>query len=540
MTDGISETIRRFQHAGETGQPALRHQCSQLFVSLDRDHHIRILLILDGSIPNVIEQCGAFGTQIESMLADSLDELETLIGSTGVDAELDAFVLLPGVDSTDSESLKGLLPIDQTQFRNNLADFPNTAPDFEALSDVDYATLSSLLFPKREWKRVELVRDQGRMARVERRATLDRLQNEVTSRINPGTTIIEGGPGSGKSLVLVARALWLSEAIENANVLLITWNRSLADALSSWLAKLSGPKQKFSGDNIQTLVFADVLSRHGVDLSLADPSDADHRCRDLLRRLPLEPQYDAILIDEAQDFGGVLIELVEQLVRPGRGGLTLSLDPSQNIRVRPAIDYSARRQPVQFERLNRSYRSTDVIQGFSDFFGCRPSRHFEIKENDDAEPVRLVWAENPHECVEMVVTEMARLISEVNLMPTEIMAVCFSTPGRRQLINALADRGFNTQTPGRLNAAAAAGIQVASPEVAKGHEASCVFVLGWDQADLMDTPEHACRRYVASSRAADILYLVYSSQKIPAEILQGTQVVKQLWPDDFQAVTTNQ
>lgn len=542
MSDGILETIALFQQNGETGQPTLRHACPQLFVALDHDHHVRVLLILDGPLEQVVEQIDSYDHPVESMLADSLDELEALIDSTGIQAELDAYVLLPDVDSESdgADSLGSLLPIDQIQFRGDLADFPAAPADFDPLSEDDFAALSNLFFPKREWKRVELVRDHGRLARHERRATLDRLQSEAANGLNAGTTVIEGGPGSGKSLVLVSRALWISGAIENAKILLVTWNRSLTDALSLWLMKLGGAQQTSVGGTVEALVLADVLSRHGVELSLSDPVDADHRCRDLLKQTTLDPQYDAILIDEAQDFGGVLIEWVEQLVRPNRGGLTLSLDPSQNIRVRPQIDYLARTQPVHFERLQRSYRSTAVIRHFSECFGCRKSEPLETEVEDDAEPVRLVWAESEDQCIAMIVAETARLIEDVGLLPSEIMAVCFSTPGRRKLIQALDDSGFSTSTPGRKNGAGLEAVLVASPEVAKGHEASCVFILDWDQDDLIETAEHACRRYVAASRAADVLYVVYSSQNVPAEILQGPEVVKQLWPDDFQPVATHQ
>jgi superfamily I DNA/RNA helicase len=269
-------------------------------------------------------------------------------------------------------------------------------------------------------------------------------------------------------------------------------------------------------------------------LSLSDPSDADHRCRDLLDRTTITPKYDAILVDEAQDFGGVLLELVGRLIRPNRGGLTLSLDTSQNIRTRPQIDYGAMTQPTKLIRLERSHRSTSAIKSFSECFGKRPSTGQSAEDADDVAPVQLVWAENGDECVNMIVGESVRLMTEAGLQASEIMAVCFSTPQRRQLTQMFAERGIATSTPGQEQSSNEGGISIASPEVAKGHEASCVFLLGWDQDALIDSPEHACRRYVASSRAADILYVVYSSQNVPSEILLGTNVVKKLWPDDFR------
>ena len=87
---------------------------------------------------------------------------------------------------------------------------------------------------KLEWQRVTLAMDEGRLIRHERRQELDRLQQQAAWGLGFETTIIEGGPGTGKSLVLISRALWLSNALLNSKILLLTWNRSLADALGAW------------------------------------------------------------------------------------------------------------------------------------------------------------------------------------------------------------------------------------------------------------------------------------------------------------------
>lgn len=532
MADILRETLKLLQGDGEAGQLPLRHSSDQLHVVLDASHHLRIFLI---------DPCDASDLDLkaaesyESVLADSLDELESLVNSAGVEVELDAFIVFPELQSNKAGNVSDILPIEQTIFKDQLGKFAKSKSEFQSLSKDSYGRLSALLFPKREWRKVQLVEDHGRLARHETRRELDHIQRKVCWGLNIGTTVIEGGAGTGKSLVLASRAIWLMKALQNPRILLLTWNKSLASAISLWLQRLARESPPSKG-SVKSMPFCDVLQENGIQLSLSDPTDADHRSREMLKSQMIKPMYDAILVDEAQDFGGELLKLVEHLVCDQRGGLTLALDSQQNIRFRPHIDFSSLPQPITRIQLDQSYRSTSAIRGFSEQFGCRRPRVSSEEVNGDVEPVRLVWAESQEDCLRMIVSETLRLIQDVGLQPHEIMVVCYSTPSQVRLRDLFAAHRIAVNRAGLEDAGK--GIRVASPEVAKGHEANCVFVVGWDEVsgELM-TKEQACRRYVASSRAADILYVLYSAQNVPEELLQGPRVAKQLWPDDFQTNT---
>jgi AAA domain len=518
------------------GQPPFRHKSDFLHVVLSQAHHLQIVFLLLGDLEQVVKQIAELEDSVESVLADSLDELEQLLGISHIQADFDAFVLLPDVDSSEAPTFTSSLPIDQTVFQEEIARFPGSRmADSQPLAKDVFQRLSDVLFPQREWRRSELVKDDGRFKRRERRNELDSQQKSAAWGLGYESTVIEGGPGSGKTLVLVSRALWLGEALFNAKILLLTWNRSLAEATAGWLRTLSPQNSSNGKASIESLVFADFLKRHDIELSLADPEDADFRCRELLRRKRFEARYDSVLVDEAQDFGDLMLGLVNQFVIPGRGGLSLSLDSSQNIRVRPLVDLQALPTPTKKVKLDRSYRSTSAIRIFSEAFSSRPNQTdtTDNEPDNECEKVRLVWAETEDGCLDMVVAESKRLVEQLELRPEEIMVVCFLAEQRNRLKGHFSAVGLQTSTPGRL----ANGIVITSPEVSKGHEASCVFVLGWDADDeQLANTEGACRRFVASSRAADILYVVYTSQRIPPKLLECSQAIKQLWPDDFERI----
>ena len=514
---------------GEIGQPRLRQSCDHLHVMLDRSAHLLVLFVVHGSASEVAEQLGRLQIPVESLLADSLDELEQLLESARIDAKLDAFVLLPDVEQVDARNLIDRLPIDQTLFSDAISDFPsNAVDDLEPLPAEAFERLRDLLFPKRQWKRVQLVRDEGRLARHERRIQLQKTWLDAGWGLSAGTTLIEGGPGSGKSLMLVSRAAWLANALSLGSILLVTWNRSLAAVLKHWLRKFA-----VSSTCIDVITLADFLKRHHIELDLADPADADARCKQLLERKSVTRCYDAILVDEAQDLGGILVELLKRFVIKDRGGFTLAMDSSQNVRCRPRIDRSQLPSPVELISLSECYRSTAAIQQFCyAFAGYKLPDSCGLPEEDD-EKVRLVWAENHDECIAMIVCEANRLLQDVGLRPEEILVVAFDGRLRRKAMHALEESGLTVTSPGKQ--AAQSAICVASPEVAKGHEASCVFVVGWDTAES-DSVSEASRRFVAASRAADILYVVYASQEIGGLVEKADSlVVKQLWPDDFDS-----
>jgi len=526
-----ASSLNLFQVDGELGQPRLRQSCEQLYVMLDRGSHLLILLVLRGSTEDVISQIRQLKLPVENLLADALDELEQMLDSAGLSVELDAFVLLPDVESSESEALRKLLPSGQTVFSEAIAEFPKSCVNIEEpLTGKNYDRLSSLLFPKREWKRVQLVRDEGRMARQEVRVELDKQLVQFGWGFNAATTIIDGGPGTGKSLLLSSRARWLAEALPDAKIALVTWNKSLAEALENWLTEIGADVSR-----VHVLSFAELLKRQNIELNLADPADADLRCRQLLQREKFTATFDAILVDEAQDLGGVLLELLQRLLKPNRGGLTIAMDSSQNVRNRPLIDRSKLSAPVETIRLTQCHRSTFCIRSFCQRLEGSNALPEPNAKNAMEEPVRLVWAESPEQCTAMIVSETRRLITDIGLQPHECMVVAFDGEQRRQLAKTFQEQGQQTSSPGRLETKGE-GIRIATPENAKGHEASCVFVVGWDSKDGGQEPHvRAARRYVAASRACDILYVVYTSQDaamIPGDSDSG--VLKQLWPDDFE------
>ncbi len=134
---------------------------------------------------------------------------------------------------------------------------------------------------------------------------LDRTQEQFAKRIPNGHYMVSGVPGSGKTVILLSRALYLLKENPEWQIKIVTYNRSLTHSLESRLNHLSQDID-FMGigqENISISTFHQVALETA---NIAVPQDAGNDFwKNELPKIALEgaqSTYDAILIDEYQDF----------------------------------------------------------------------------------------------------------------------------------------------------------------------------------------------------------------------------------------------
>lgn len=181
--------------------------------------------------------------------------------------------------------------------------------------------LRTTLFP--EIKIVKRDEDEG-SNKVDIKA-LDESQESFARRIPLGNYMVSGIPGSGKTVMLMARAVHLVKENPNWNVLILTYNKSLRKKLKSNLDKLARDinnnlfHKDINIDNIEILNFHQLTYR--LTNGMKKPSNIDSN--DWWNINVVEeaskiasPQYDAILIDEYQDFRDNWIKLCIKCCKP--------------------------------------------------------------------------------------------------------------------------------------------------------------------------------------------------------------------------------
>lgn len=157
-------------------------------------------------------------------------------------------------------------------------------------------------------------------------AVLDHKQEAKARSIGDGHRLIYGVAGSGKTVVLLARARILAKDA-GKRVLVLCFNRELARRFQS---DLSGH------GNVDALSFHAWAWRNGVVDAGKPDWDEENIGNNLLQQLSEgrgdAGLYDAVLIDEAQDFHPLWFACAKRaLKQPDDGDLLIALDGGQNL-----------------------------------------------------------------------------------------------------------------------------------------------------------------------------------------------------------------
>ena len=156
---------------------------------------------------------------------------------------------------------------------------------------------------------------------------LDFNQEEFAKRIPYGHYMLTGVPGSGKTAVLLARAIYLVKENPNWKILILTYNKSLSSKLNAQLNKIAEQfkndlfHQDINLDHIEIIHFHALTSRLTPGSYKPSYMTNDEWFDEEVVQLALNnayESYDAILIDEYQDFRMSWIELCISLCKSYR------------------------------------------------------------------------------------------------------------------------------------------------------------------------------------------------------------------------------
>ena len=308
-----------------------------------------------------------------------------------------------------------------------------------------------------------------------------------------------GGAGTGKSLVAMERARRL--AAEGKRVLLLCFNRGLA-------AYLQARADGFTVSTFHSLC-GELAKRAGIAATEIPTGpeaqqfwreDAPKTLMTALDRLPDE-RYDAVIVDEGQDFFEYWWIAVEKLLRHQNSGLLwVFYDPRQDIF---GTGTALQALSLQTAQLQLNCRNTAQIARFA--YGLI-----------DAEPkLRAGTPEGSAVTVEKVATEpdmldavrraLHRFVSG-GLRPSRI--VVLSPLGTRKSAVWHARMFGNLSLVEFPELPGPNQVQFATLQRFKGLEADAVVLCEVDRTHQTCTPQHL---YVAASRAKHVLVAIEKS-----------------------------
>jgi hypothetical protein len=413
--------------------------------------------------------------------------------------------------------------------------------------DLDFTRIRSLLDPNLviEIPKYEGLEDRGYEERHKARIVLDAKQSAIASRTIRDILVVAGGPGTGKTMVLLGRAKWLASQHPEWKILLVVYNNMLSKYLRSI------PDMPRSVVIVTLKRFLEVRKAGNLSKLLLDfenPAEAEKTAAETVRRMKIDvddKDIDALLVDEWQDFRAPYIQYLLSLLRPGRGGAMFAGDDKQAIYTDGYASPFGRRH-VETEILTRPYRSTQQILRVA----AALDKEYKIQGIDEApsgEPVTAIYA--PHWTLqgEAIALEIRQLLKRGQIVPGDIAVLCTTKRGSNHVANALLEMSipyrhltkfWEDQEPGGNE------VNVMTVHGAKGHGFPVVFIQGFETLKDRDGTQERdkWRRvgFVGVSRAEDLLYIVYKdvTQFVSTVLDLGKKhrglVVGRMYPDDFK------
>ena len=220
---------------------------------------------------------------------------------------------------------------------------------------------------------------------------MDMQQEQLARSLGEGHRIIHGVAGSGKTLILGYRCLYLAKVLHKP-ILVLCFNITLAARLRSMM------EGKEINDRVHVYHFHDwcgeMLKRYHIEKPKSGAGYVDRLVNQVIKavedgHIP-KGQYGALMIDEGHDFEAEWLQLVVQMVDPDTSSLLLLYDDAQSIYKKKALDFSLSSVGVQARGrttiLKLNYRNTDEILDYA----YRFAKHYLYPAASDEDHIPLI------------------------------------------------------------------------------------------------------------------------------------------------------
>ena len=403
--------------------------------------------------------------------------------------------------------------------------------------------LKQLIFPI---IRIELPERKSEFTyekRINRLKGLDNHQEAIARKFDGGHRLIVGPSGSGKTLILIHKAAFLLRYNPDIkNILFVCYNITLVN----YIKRLLADKEVPLGENgVRVLHFYQLCSEIiGEEIAYENESSEYYEVIDqetLSKVQDYNMKYDAVLVDEGQDFSDNMYKIVSTLLNSKTNNLTIALDDNQNIYQRKSswqdVGIQAR---GRVHKISYIYRNTKEISEFAskfiseevaipkdkkekqlelfpdffDFSGPKP----ELKQFQDfnaiakyvAEKIKAIVDEEqcPYSEIAIVYCKRSLDAEDVHDLPIRLV----NSLNANSILCNWASENYPSK---RSYDITTNSVTISTIHSTKGFDYACVFLVGLDllEEDGWTKEQIKNMTYVAITRARYQLFIPYIHEK---------------------------
>lgn len=249
----------------------------------------------------------------------------------------------------------------------------------------------------------------------------------------------------------------------------------------------------------------------------------------------IQPHYDHVLVDEAQDFGTTELAIIRKLVPEGQNDIFLCGDIAQHVLPKhrnlqeAGLDVTGKTRTIR-----RNYRnSREILQAAHDvFFQNLDDTIFDSEDLELLDP-ELASRSSPRPGIlraqdlgEEIIYARSLIADHLEYRPEDKCCIAIAGYSMREV--ELFGESIGVKVLDGRSATDIDAIVLSDLEQTKGYEFNLVIILNCGEevippADALEEERfrHGCRLYVAMTRAKDELYLSYSGG--PSKWLDATK-----------------
>lgn len=394
--------------------------------------------------------------------------------------------------------------------------------------------------------------------------TMDLHQENLAKQIGDKNRLIRGVAGSGKTIILASRAKMLSKQNPDWKILILCYNISLANAIQQMIYHMlnepedlfdfdfsgEGGNEPISSQNIDVRNFHSWLKN---DLKIRE-QQLPEIIEKIERKETILPTYDAVLIDEGQDFEADWLRLVSLLINEETQSLLLVEDRAQTIyrRKRSYIQDTGLSFQGRSKVLSINYRNTSQIVKFAWEFYREHSmfKNKVVNRNLDGDIIApqstkrkgpepgIIKAANFFDEMRIVARQMKKLNVE-RKVPFNEMLILYRVKRTHQypvidiIKRSLAAEGLpyywitENDTSKRSFEKEDGKIKISTIDSSKGLDFQAVFIVNADSMPFPiedDREREVSLLYIGMTRAKEYLCLSYSGESEFTQYLEKLSV----------------